>query len=44
MALLFFTKKGDVGVVDELAEYEEVSITDAVNVGTGKINVKGVDH
>ena len=37
-------KKGDVGVVDELAEYEEVSITDAVNVGTGKINVKGVDH
>jgi len=35
-------KKGD--VVDDLAEYEEVSITDAVNVGTGKINVKGVDH
>ena len=37
-------KKGDIGISDDLAEYEEVDITDAVNVGTGKINVKGVDH
>ena len=34
-------KKGE--VADEKAEYEEVSITDAVNVGTGKITVKGYD-
>ena len=32
-------KKGE--VADAKAEYEEVSITDAVNVGTGKITVKG---
>ena len=37
-------KKGDIGISDDLAEYEEIDITDAVNVGTGKINVKGVDH
>lgn len=34
-------KKGE--VAEEKAEYEEVSITDAVNVGTGKITVKGYD-
>ena len=34
-------KKGE--VADAKAEYEEVSITDAVNVGTGKITVKGYD-
>ena len=32
-------KKGE--VADNKAEYEEVSITDAVNVGTGKVTVKG---
>ena len=32
-------KKGE--VADSKAEYEEVSITDAVNVGTGKVTVKG---
>ena len=32
-------KKGE--VADAKAEYEEVSITDAVNVGTGKVTVKG---
>ena len=34
-------KKGE--VADAKAEYEEVSITDAVNVGTGKVTVKGYD-
>ena len=34
-------KKGE--VADDKAEYEEVSITDAVNVGTGKITVRGYD-
>ena len=34
-------KKGE--VADAKAEYEEVSITDAVNVGTGKITVKGFE-
>ena len=32
-------KKGE--VADGKAEYEEVAITDAVNVGTGKVTVKG---
>ena len=35
-------KKGE--VANGLEEYEEVSITDAVNVGTGKITVQGVKH
>ena len=35
-------KKGDIGVEDSMAEYKETSITDAVNVGTGKINVTGI--
>ena len=34
-------KKGELKD-DSKAEYEEVSITDAVNVGTGKITVKGL--
>ena len=37
-------KEGDISTPANSAEYEEVSITDAVNVGTGKINVKGVSH
>ena len=37
-------KKGDIGVTDELAEYKQVDIIDAVNVGTGKIIVEGIDH
>ena len=35
-------KKGDIKD-DTKAEYEEVSITDAVNVGTGTIKVKGIN-
>ena len=38
---LVLYKKGE--VADDKAEYEEVSITDAVNVGTGKVTVKGID-
>ena len=38
---LVLYKKGE--VADDKAEYEEVSITDAVNVGTGKVTVKGVN-
>ena len=34
-------KKGE--VADDKAEYREVSITDAVNVGTGKIKVEGIE-
>ena len=37
--VLVLYKKGQ--VADDLWEYEEVGITDAVNVGTGKITVKG---
>lgn len=33
-------KEGD---VETGAEYKEVSITDAVNVGTGKITVEGIE-
>ena len=36
-------KKGDITETATIkAEYEEVSITDAVNVGTGKVTVKGL--
>ena len=36
-------KKGDITETNKIkAEYEEVSVTDAVNVGTGKVTVKGL--
>ena len=35
-------KEGDSSTPSGSAEYKEVSITDAVNVGTGKINVEGL--
>ena len=41
MVLSYSNKKGELKD-DSKAEYEEVSITDAVNVGTGKITVKGL--
>ena len=37
-------RKGAVGVTNEMAEYEEVPVTDAVNVGTGKITVRGLNN
>lgn len=39
--VLSYSTKGELKD-DSKAEYEEVSITDAVNVGTGKITVKGL--
>ena len=38
---LVLYKKGEVD--DKIAEYEEVDITDAVDVGTGKVIVEGLD-
>ena len=38
-------KQGDIEETDKIkAEYKEVSITDAVNVGTGKVTVEGINN
>ena len=38
-------KEGDITETDKIkAEYREVSITDAVNVGTGKVTVEGINN